>query len=270
MTQSTDRGEQSFSALVLAGRRGPEDGLAKAHGVSHRALLPVAGVPMLLRVVRALRATPGVSQLRVSIDSPELLESVPELAALRDDGGLAVSPSAETPSRSVADALEVWPGGPVLVTTADHALLTPDRIGRFLRAAEATNADAAVALVERGVLEARYPESRRTWLKLRGGSYTGANLFLLVRSAALRAVDFFTRAETHRKTPWRLAAALGPELLFAYARGSLRLEDAFSQLSRRTGVALAGVALEDAEAAIDVDREADLALAERILAERAL
>ena len=40
---------------MLAGRRGPRDALAEAHGVSHRALLPVDGVPMLLRVLRTFR-----------------------------------------------------------------------------------------------------------------------------------------------------------------------------------------------------------------------
>src|SRR4029453_16464860 len=45
-----------FSALILAGRRGPQDPLAVSRGATHRALLPVAGVPMLVRVVRALRA----------------------------------------------------------------------------------------------------------------------------------------------------------------------------------------------------------------------
>ena len=33
-----------FETLVLAGRRGPEDPLSKQSGLSHRALLPVAGV----------------------------------------------------------------------------------------------------------------------------------------------------------------------------------------------------------------------------------
>ena len=45
------------SALVLAGSRDEGDPLARAQGVRHRALLRGAGVPMLLRVVRALQQT---------------------------------------------------------------------------------------------------------------------------------------------------------------------------------------------------------------------
>lgn len=260
----------SWTALVLAGRRGPEDPLARARGVSHRALLPVAGVPMLLRVVRALRATRAIGDgaIGVSIDAPSLLDGVPELERLHREGALAVHPSAESPSRSAARALTPWPGPPVLVTTADHALLTPPLVERFLAAADATGADVAVGFVERATLEARHPGSPRTWIRLRGGAYTGANLFALRRAAALRAVAFFARAEQHRKTPWRLVGALGPGLLLGYAAGTLDLASAFARLSRRAGTSLRAVVLDDAEAAIDVDRERDLALAEAILAAR--
>jgi len=253
---------------VLAGRRGPDDPLARARGAAHRALLPVAGVPMLLRVVRALRETPGIGAVATSIDAPGLLDAVPELARLRRDGILAVHPSEATPSRSVARALTPWPGGPVLLTTADHALLTPDRIGRFLAAAEAAGADVAVGFVERAVFESRHPDAPRTWLRLRGGAFTGGKLFALRGEAALRAVAFFARAERHRKTPWRLVGALGPALLWGYATGTLTLESAFARLSRRVGASLRPVLLDDPEAAIDVDRERDLALAEEILAAR--
>lgn len=259
---------EPWTALVLAGRRGPDDPLARARGVSHRALLPVAGVPMLLRVVRALRETPEVGSLGVSIDAPERLEAVPELARLRGEGALAVHPSEATPSRSVGRALSPWPGARVLVTTADHALLTPERIAGFLAAADATDADVAVGFVERSTFEARHPGAPRTWLRLRDGAWTGANLFALRREAALRAVAFFARAERHRKTPWRLVGALGAGLLLGYATGTLGLDTAFARLSRRAGASLRPVVLDDAEAAIDVDRERDVALAEAILAAR--
>ena len=52
--------KQEMTALVLAGRRGASDALADALAASdasgHHALLDVAGVPMLLRVVRTLKA----------------------------------------------------------------------------------------------------------------------------------------------------------------------------------------------------------------------
>ena len=50
-------------------------------------------------------------------------------------------------------------------------------IAEFLDGAEGS--DVAVAMVERDVLLTRYPESKRTWLKFRGGWWSGANMFRL-------------------------------------------------------------------------------------------
>ena len=115
-----------FASLVLAGSRDEADPLSQATGVRHRALLDVAGVPMLLRVVRTLAAMPDVGRIIVSIDDPSALNVQPELAARVEDGSLEVHQSLSSPSRSVLDVLEnVATSERVLVTTADHALLTP-------------------------------------------------------------------------------------------------------------------------------------------------
>ena len=60
---------------------------------------------------------------------------------------------------------------PLLVTTADNVLLTPTMIAEFLGGAG--DSDVAVAMVERDILLARYPQSKRTWLKFRGGWWSG-------------------------------------------------------------------------------------------------
>jgi CTP:molybdopterin cytidylyltransferase MocA len=124
------------NALILAGSRGPDDPMAKAAGVSHKALLPVAGVPMLLRVVEALRALPGVARIYVCIEDARVVAGVPALDALARDGVLEIIPAAESPAASVAAALRrIDLKQPLLVTTGDHPLLTPAILQRFVQAA---------------------------------------------------------------------------------------------------------------------------------------
>jgi GTP:adenosylcobinamide-phosphate guanylyltransferase len=253
----------TYTGLVLAGRRGPDDPFARSRGASHRALLEVAGVPMLVRVLTALRAAHNVGRLIVSIDAPEVLETVPALANARD---LTFHRSAESPARSVADALASIDDERVFVTTADHALLSGARVDRFLDAADATGADVAVGVVERRAFADDDAIAQRTWIKLRCGWYTGANLFALRHARARSAAVFFARAERHRKKPWRLAAALGPTLALEYLAGTLDLATACKQISRSAGATIRPVLLEEAAAAIDVDKLADLELAEKILA----
>lgn len=255
------------AALVLAGTRGEGDPLAAAEGVRHRALLPVAGVPMLLRVVRTLRAAPQVDAIEISIDDPSALSDVEELAEALKDGTLTVRRSLDSPSRSVLDSLEAFGSRPVLVTTADHALLTPQMVARFLAGCDEAKADLCVGLVSRTVLEARFPESTRTWLRFRDDDFSGANLFFFATPESRRAAAFWRRAESFRKRPWRLVGAFGPVALALFLLRRLDLDAGFERASRTVGARIAAVRMPMAEAAIDVDRPSDLALVTELLAE---
>ncbi|MFQ5416248.1 MAG: nucleotidyltransferase family protein [Myxococcota bacterium] len=262
---------ESFTAVVLAGRRGPSDAFADAltaaDAASHHSLLDVAGVPMLLRVVRALQLAPSVGRIVVSIDDPSVLEGVPELRACLVDGSLACRTALDSPSRSVLDALAAAePDEKVLVVTADHALLTAEMVEHFT--AEATG-DLSLALVPAAVVRAGYPGSKRTFIRLRGGGYSGANLFAFCTPRARRAAEFWQRAEQFRKQPWKLARAFGPVSLLLFLARRLDLRAALERMSRSVGAQLTAVLMPWPEAAIDVDRPADLALVNAILAERA-
>lgn len=64
----------TLPTLVLAGSRdGAQDPLARLGGVAHKALLPVVGTPMILRVLNTLRATPGLGPMAVSIENPDAI-----------------------------------------------------------------------------------------------------------------------------------------------------------------------------------------------------
>lgn len=52
--------ELPFTAFVLPGDRLPEDPVARAAGVPCKALVPVGGVPMVLRVLSALAAAHAI------------------------------------------------------------------------------------------------------------------------------------------------------------------------------------------------------------------
>jgi len=261
-------GPERWSALVLAGsRRGEADPVARYREVRHKSLATADGVPLLVRVVRALLATPSIGGLLVSLDDPALLDGVPDLAGLRESGRLRVLTSAASLSRSVAEGFAAA-GAPLLVTTADHALLDPAMIRHVLAAAEAAQADVAAGLVAAATITAAYPQTRRTYLRFRDGGYSGANLFALRTPAAARGVAFWERLERERKQPWRLARAFGWSLLLAYLLRRWTLGQAMERVSARLGLRAVAVPIPFAEAAIDVDKPADLDLVEAILARR--
>jgi GTP:adenosylcobinamide-phosphate guanylyltransferase len=267
------RAVRGYTALLLAGRRGPDDPLAEAAGAPHRAFLDVAGVPMLERVLRTLCSTPCIGDIVISIDRPELLDAFPGIVKLRADRGgrIVVVRSADSPSRSVLAALDEGSREqPMLVTTADHALLSVEIIEHFLAEAEARGGDVTVALVAESLLQARFPESIRTYLPFAGERYSGANLFAFLTPRARLAVEFWTRAESFRKRPWRLVATFGVGALLQFLLRRLDLDAAFERVSSALDVRVEAVTLPQPEAAVDVDKLADLALVNRILEQEAV
>ncbi|MGH6874563.1 MAG: hypothetical protein ACREDW_06070, partial [Aestuariivirgaceae bacterium] len=92
------------------------------------------------------------------------------------------------------------------------------------------------------------------------------NLYGFNTPAALKILDHWHRVEGDRKRPWRLVRSFGISPLLRYALGTLTLSAAFDAASRTLGLRVTPILLPFAEGAIDVDKPADLELAERILA----
>lgn len=237
-------------ALVLAGSRGGADPAAQYGGVAHKALITLGGQTLLERVLAALAAA-GVAHTAVSTSHPEVAERAQLL-------GARVLPSEAGPSLSVRRGLEVL-GAPLLITTSDHALLQPAWIRRFLDDAPA-EAEICALVARRDVVERDAPGTKRTYLRLADGEWSGCNLFLVRSLSGLAAVDLWRKVEADRKKPWRIVRRLGPRLLFRYLSGRLTLAEALAGLGGLCGVRAAAVATPFGMAAVDVDKPSDLDL----------
>lgn len=254
-----------WTALVLAGQRPGVDRVAAHFGREAKALIPVAGEPMLGRVLHALAATPQIARIIVlAQDAPSLLTD-PALEWTRHDARIAARVSGRTISGSVLAAVnDPAIGLPLLVTTADNVMLTPATLAEFLAGAGAS--DVSVAFVERGNLEAAVGPNHRTWLGFRDGAFTGANLFALAGPGAARALRFWERVEQDRKSVPRLAAHFGPVLMLKLLLRRLTLRGALAAAGARLGASATPVVLKDGRMGVDVDKPEDHALAERLLA----
>ncbi|QMW23140.1 NTP transferase domain-containing protein [Sandaracinobacteroides saxicola] len=243
------------TAVLLAGARPGVDPLARAAGVRLKAMIPVAGVPMVRRVALTLHQA-GFGRILLLAQSPDevmpLLAGVPGMVPRASGAGIAASIASLLDEEAVAM--------PLLVTTADHALLTPAMVMDFRRSA--AGADAAAGVVAEATVTAAFPGTRRTWLRFAEGGYSGANLFWLGSRAALPAVRLWAGVEQDRKRGFALLWQLGPALALGAALRLLTLEGAVRRLGARLGLTLRAVVLDHAGAAVDVDSVADLALAE--------
>jgi CTP:molybdopterin cytidylyltransferase MocA len=255
-----------WTAILLAGQRPGRDPLAAAFGQEWKALVPIAGEAMLSRVARTLLASPSIARILVVAQQPDALfvgdcawmAGEPRIATGLSGAGIATSVAAIAGS-----AAAPWP---VLATTADHPLLTPEIVEAML--AGAGEADVAVGVVGSRVLLAAYPDNRRTWLKFADDGWTGANLFALRTPAATQALAAWSAVEQDRKKALKLVWHFGAFLAIRAFTRTITLGGAMKRAGRRLGFEARPVALPFAEAGIDVDKPSDHALAEAILIAR--
>lgn len=255
-----------FTAVVLAGDRGAHDPLTALSGAPCKALVPVGGTPMILRVLDALGHSSEVGSILLSGPAQVQVAQEPRLKEGITAGRWGWRPTEASPSASAYAALASLPqSAPVLVTTADHALLRAEVVDHFCAAARRTGGDLAVALVDHARVLAAFPDVGRTRLRFRGGAYCGCNLYAFLTPASRRAAQFWRQVEQDRKRPWRMVRKLGWLPLLAYLSGRLSLEETLGMLSKRLGLVICPLLLPFPEAAVDVDKPSDWALAERVL-----
>jgi GTP:adenosylcobinamide-phosphate guanylyltransferase len=253
----------SWTAVVLAGSRLGRDAFAEQYGTDLKALIPIAGEPMVRRPVRALLESESVGRVIVMAQETarvaDALPSDPRISVRRSQGTIA-----ETMLGLIADASVEWP---LLVTTADHALLDRAMVDEFCVGSKGS--DVAIGVVERADLMKRLPATKRTWLPFRGGAYTGANLFALRSSQVAPAVELWRSVEQDRKKAWRVMSMLGPLMLATVALRLVSLDEVLNQVGGKLKLSVKAVRLSNPLAGVDVDKAEDHALVEAILARRA-
>jgi CTP:molybdopterin cytidylyltransferase MocA len=259
--------DDAFTAVVLAADRTRSDPVALAAAVPCKALAPVGGRPMVLRVLDALRAARDVERCVLCGPDRQIVDLEPRLREQFDSAELRwVAPQA-TPSLSALSTLQSIPERtPVLLTTGDHALLSARVVDHFTREACATGCDVVAALARHADTMAAFPGMRRTRTRFQDGAVCGCNLYAFMTTRGRTAADVWRRVEHERKRPLKMLAELGWMTVLRYLTGRLTLENALQRVSRAMGLKVAAVMLPFPEAAVDVDTVEDWRMAQDIAA----
>jgi CTP:molybdopterin cytidylyltransferase MocA len=249
------------TAIVLAGDRTKEDALINDSPVGAKAMIEIDGMPMVRRVLNALRAARTVRA--IALAGPEATEVARDapLSQWIDAGEISWSQPGSSPSTSAYEIMRAMdPEEPILLTTADHPLLTAEIVDAFARQSLVDDVDVTVGLAPHALVTEAYPGIRKTVLRFSDGDFCGCNLFAFLTPEGRRAASFWRRIEQQRKKPLVVIGLLGWSAVIRYRLGLLSLEEALAKLGKRLGLRIRAVVLPYANAAIDVDSIADLML----------
>lgn len=240
-------------AILLAGQ--PNQGLLKAVcSTAYEAEIPIGGRPMAAWVLDALAHTPSVSS--IGMVGPDSLRRP----------GVQVAPMTDNLFGNILQGLSTAPENQdrVLFVTSDIPWITPAVVEAFIQMAP-DDVDVVYPVIPKEVAQARFVGTKRTYVRLKDGVFTGGNLFIARGSALPRLKKRAEILLSHRKSPIKLARDVGPGLLIRLLLGQLSLAKAEVRVGRILDITGRALIFPYAEAGVDVDKPEDLRLAEQEL-----
>ncbi len=253
-----------MNAIVLAGGiPQPNDPLYAYSKGDSKALIDVAGKPMVQWVVDALNEAKSVDQIIViGLSQKTGLVSEKPIHYISNQGRMLANIVIGSEK-----SLELRPNNDyLLVCSADIPALRGSMVDWLVKTAMQTEDELYYGVCPKEVMEARYPESKRTYTKLKNMELCGADVNITRISVIKEHMPTWEALIGNRKSPMRQAAIIGFDTLFQLATRQFTLESLVERASQRIGIKGRAIVWEHAEACMDVDKPHQLELMRNDLA----
>lgn len=242
-------------AVILAGG----DGAVIDPATTIKGLAPIAGRPMVEWVVDAMRGAETVADIAVVVPTAEHLgtwaDKVDKIVV--SDGGFM---------QNVVAGLDAFRNDrAVLLATGDLPALLPEAIDDYVTRSLEAGADFSYPLVSKESMEAQFPGSQRTYVKLVSGEVTGGNMAVLSPQLVYRNEDIGQRLFDTRKSPIRMAKVIGGRFILKLLLGRLDPRDVERKMAQLLGGTCAAIPTDHASIGADVDKPIDVVVTERVL-----
>ncbi|HIP96895.1 MAG TPA: hypothetical protein EYH32_06735 [Anaerolineae bacterium] len=247
-----------IGAVVIAGGDlGARDALLDYTGVPKKALIPIAGRAMVHHVVEALAGCPLIRRIVVvGLEPTEEVQFTVPVHYVADQGQML-----ENALTGMEHLIAMEPQVEQIVfSAADIPLITAEIVGWFVETCLGMEADVFYSIVERSVMEKRFPGSGRSFRTLRDGSFAGGDLYMVSREAVAANLEFVRGLLASRKNIWGMIRLLGFVTLLRFATRRLTLAQAEQRASKILGYPGRVVIAPYAELAMDVDKPHQLDL----------
>jgi len=246
-----------LNAIVLAG--GKEDLEGNVHG--YKSLLSLKGRPMIDYVIEALRNANDINEIAV-------VGPVDELSAYIADKVDYIICEGGSMLDNVINGLKPFVSdGHVIIMSSDIPFITSDAIEHFVEQSELSGADFCYPIIERSVNETKFYDFKRTYIKLKDGTFTGGNAVYIAPSIISDHMELIEELIEARKQPLKMIEIVGGALAIDLATGRATVEAIEKRIAQVFGIKAKAIISPYAEISQDVDKDDDIKATLRILEE---
>ncbi len=247
-----------MDAIVTAGGiPRPEDPLyTYSHGDS-KALIDIAGKPMVQWVLDALGDSKKVDNVIIVGLSPKTGVTCKKPTYFVSNQGRMLANIVT----GIDKVLEINKKSQyVLIVSSDIPTLKPEMVDWLVDTCMETKDDLYYGICPREVMEQRFPNSKRTYTKLKDIDLCGADINIAHVRMATEHLDLWEALIGSRKNALRQASMVGWDTFFQVATRSITLDDLAEKVARRIGVKGRVIVWDRAEPCMDVDKPHQLEL----------
>ena len=241
-----------MDALVVAGGI-PKEGepLYEYTQGMPKALLDVAGKPMIQWMLDALSGSEKIDGVVViGLDETADVHCKKIKAYVPNQGGLL-----ENARAGMIKILELNPDAKqVVVASSDIPAVTSEMVDWMVDNAKDSDLDLHYQVVTREVMEKRYPESNRSYIRLKDMEVCGGDMNVVRAMAVTANEERLERIIASRKSVFKQAALIGYGTLLLLLLGRLDKDGAIERVTKRMDITGKVVLSPYAEIAMDADK----------------
>ena len=237
--------------IMAGGLPQPDDPLYPLTQGKSKVLLDMGGRTMLERVADALQNAQSVGEVVVvGLGSDLGMTFQKPVSHLPDQGSLLKNALA-----GIAKVRELHPEtNLVLLCSADIPTLTPAIVDDFIEKCRPFDKGMVYNFVDKPTLEARFPGSNRTYVKLKDALIAGGDITLIQADLADTNQDIWEALTNARKHAWKLARVVGLRFMLKFLLRQLSFADIEDAAYRITGRPCQVMLNPHAEIAMDADK----------------
>jgi len=244
--------DPQIPAVILAGTSvSQDDPLAEYAQGRPKALIPLLGRPMVSYVIDALAGSRYVPRIAVvGLDGLPAKSFAVPVDFLPDTHDLLTN--AEVGLRHAATACPQARG--VLLSSSDVPLVTSAMVDTLIDEFLHTEHDLYYCAIERSIMEARFPGSRRSYVHLREGDFAGGDVHMLHPALIMQNRELWRRLSEARKSVFKQARLIGPWTALLLLTRRLSLAAAERRVSKALHIRGRVFPCPFAEVGMDVDK----------------
>ena len=246
-----------YAIITAGGIPQPEDPLYTYSKGDSKALIDVAGKPMVQWVLDALNDAREVDDIiMIGLSSKSGLASKKKIHFVSNQGRMLANIVA-----GVNKALELNKKTEyVLVVSSDIPTLKGDMVDWLIQTCLQTKHDLYYGVCPRDVMETRFPGSKRTYTRLKDMDVCGADINITHIRMATEHLDLWEQLIGNRKSPMRQASLVGISTFWKLFTRSATLDELVEHVCERLGINGRGIVWEHAEPCMDIDKPHQLEL----------